>query len=85
MLREMYSLDLKIFGMEGGRPEDDFERNAMIEEANKKFATVAWTLDEWEANEEWWTDEELEIIKVIRLAANRHDPRRHRKWRGNIM
>ena len=83
LLRDMYSLDLKIFGTESGRPEDDGERNTMIDQANMLFETVWGTLTEWEAEPRWWTDDELKIIKTIRVAACCHDPRKHRKRRGN--
>lgn len=81
LLRDMYSLELKIFGTENCRPEDEGERNAMIEQANMLFASVKAILDGWEENREGWTDDELNIIKTIRAAADHHDPRKHRRRR----
>jgi hypothetical protein len=79
MLRDMYSLDLRIFGTESGRKEDKGERDTMIEQANLLFATIIGTLDSWEAKSDWWTESEMEVIRKIRFSADLHDPRRHRR------
>lgn len=79
MLRDMYSLDLRIFGTESGRKEDKGERDTMIEQANLLFATIIGTLDSWEAKSHWWTENEMEVIRRIRFSADLHDPRRHRR------
>jgi hypothetical protein len=82
-LRDMYSLDLKIFGTQGIRPEDNEKRNKNIEKANMLFTTVVVTLDELGA--ENWTEEERAVIQRIRLTAKNLDPRQYRRQRGNTM
>jgi hypothetical protein len=84
ILREMYSLDLQIFGTENCRPEYEEKRNAMIKEANLLFELIIETLDVWgdEAKCNTWEEDELEIIRNIRERAHAHDPKNYRRARG---
>ena len=82
LLREMYSLDLRIFGSQNARPEDQAERNKMIDEADSLFRTIKSTLDSWEAQSEVWTDDEREVIKSICKIAETHAPTRNQTRRA---
>jgi hypothetical protein len=79
LLRDMYSLDFKIFGSEGPRSEGSRERMEMINQANLIFARIMRTLLYWEENRELWSIEQYEVIRSIRITAQLHDPRRHRR------
>ena len=81
LLREMYSLDLRIFGSQNARQEDQAERNKMIDQADSLFRTIISTLDSWEAQSEVWTDAEREVIKSIRKIAETHPPTRNQTRR----
>jgi hypothetical protein len=81
-LRDMYSLDFKIFGAENTKSEGQIERNKMIDQANAMFARILKTIEYWEENSQWWTTKELEVIRKIRFAAELHDPRKHRKQKA---
>lgn len=80
MLRDMYSLELRIFGTKNGRWEDEEQRIQMMAEVDAMFNVVILTLDEWydEGKRYTWTDAEWEMIRKIREVANCHAPRRHR-------
>ena len=78
LLREMYSLDLKIFGMQNARSEDQAERNKMIDQADLIFQKVKTTLDSWEAQSERWTDDERAVLNNVRRTAELHSPISHR-------
>jgi hypothetical protein len=77
LLREMYSLDLKIFGRQNGRSQDEEERNRMIDQADVLFQKIKTTLDRWDAQSELWTDDERRILRNIRRTAERYPPKRN--------
>ena len=78
MLREMYRLDLKIFGTEGGRAEDEGERFRMREQADMLFDRIQRSLANWEEHVEWWTADEFQAVQKIKSTAHAYDPRLYR-------
>lgn len=82
LLREMYSLDLKIFGTQNERSQDQAERNRMIDQADLLFQKIKTTLDGWDAQSEWWTDDERRVLRSIRSTAEHHAPKRNRTRRA---
>jgi hypothetical protein len=75
LLREMYSLDFKVYGNQFGRREDVGARNQQIGEANLLFKRIMETLDSWITypSEYGWTKAELDVIKEIRARAKGND------------
>jgi hypothetical protein len=82
LLREMYSLDLKIFGTQNERSQDQAERNRMIDQADLLFQKIKTTLDGWDAQSEWWTDDERRVLRSILSTAEHHAPKRNRTRRA---
>jgi hypothetical protein len=76
LMREMYSLDLRIYGTQNSQTRDQSERNGMIKEANKMFQQIKRTLDQWDGEREWWTVEERGVLDVIRRVVEEHTPKR---------
>jgi hypothetical protein len=78
LLRQMYALDLKIWGMEDCVAEEIPMRQEMMRRANALFAEINRIVHAWRSRDDgkWSREERLHIEEIYRLV-NRHNVRRY--------
>lgn len=77
-LREMYSLDLKIYGAQNARAEQQAARDQMIDQAEVLFYKVKAALADLDAQGEPWSAEERAVLQSILDATVQHAPLRQK-------
>jgi hypothetical protein len=78
LLRQMYALDLNIWGMEGNIPAEHAEREENMRRANALFAEIRRVVHTWRARPTAkWSAEERQHIEEICRFVDKHDARRY--------
>ncbi|KAH0537283.1 hypothetical protein FGG08_005908 [Glutinoglossum americanum] len=78
LLRQMYALDLQIWGMEGCIPEEVPRREEMKRRANALFAEIRRMITGWRSSPDaGWSAEERQQIEEICRVVDQHDARRY--------
>jgi hypothetical protein len=77
-LRQMYTLDLRIWGMKDCILDEVPQRQALERRANAMFGEIRRILDAWNsASVESWSVEEQALIREISEAVSRHNTKRY--------
>ena len=78
LLREMYALDLIIWGMENCVPSEVPKREMRKQKANALFAEIRRIVHGWKsATNVRWSNEERQNIEEICRFIDQHDVRRY--------
>jgi hypothetical protein len=78
LLRQMYALDLQIWGMGAAVGEDIQRRENMQYRANALFREIRRMVNDWIANPgARWSGEEQQQIEEIWSLVDQHDPTRY--------
>jgi hypothetical protein len=80
LLREMYGLDIMIWGMESVVATELTKREEHKRKANALFAEIRRIVQGWKlATDIGWTEEERQQIEEIYRVVGQHDPRRYQE------
>ncbi|KAI9786202.1 MAG: hypothetical protein M1839_007612 [Geoglossum umbratile] len=78
LLRQMYTLDIQIWSMEGCIESEIPQREEMERKANAVFVEVRRIIHDWRSNpNSKWKPEELQQIEAICNIVDQHDARRY--------
>jgi hypothetical protein len=75
LLREMYALDLVIYGMEENVDDEAPERIRKQTKANAMFVEIRKMVNGWRTNQGAWSPEERDFIEEICEEVERHQGR----------
>jgi hypothetical protein len=74
LLRQMYSLDLRIWGMQSAIGKKEIqEREDLKQKANALFSEVNRVVNGWSATHDKWSPEEQRTVRNIHRVLNEHE------------